>query len=75
MLNITVLHYEHSVIAFGAGDRTRTGTVLPPLAPEASASTNFATPAIFIRLHLPFFSQTKSGNVDEKPVDLPVYHY
>ena len=32
-----------SLTVFGAQERTRTSTELPPLAPEASASTNSAT--------------------------------
>ena len=33
----------------GADGRTRTGTRLPPLAPQASASTNSATSANSVR--------------------------
>src|ERR1700754_248478 len=34
---------EGGVFVSGAQERTRTSTVLPPLGPEPSASTNFAT--------------------------------
>ncbi len=39
-------HFKHYIMRdFGADGRTRTGTRLPPLAPQASASTNSATSA------------------------------
>ncbi len=58
---------------FGAGSRTRTGTVSPPQTPEACASTNSAIPALIIigqELNklvksLTFFCQKESENGDE----------
>ena len=43
---VTVTYFGQSSISDdGTESRTRTGTELPPLAPEASASTNSATSA------------------------------